>query len=90
MTGDYVSIDDINLTPSELSVSTYVEIIIVEKAIAPAGIEFDSSCGIDCNYYTDFKIYRDLIVRVAGYSDYFVRLSEPLQNFVIERTKHEI
>ena len=36
------------------------------------------------------ELYRDLIVRVAGYSDYFVRLSEPLQDFVIERTKHEM
>ncbi len=36
------------------------------------------------------ELYRDLIVRVAGYRDYFVHLSEPLQNFVIERTKHEI
>lgn len=31
--------------------------------------------------------HRDLIVRVAGYSDYFVDLSEPLQNEIIERTE---
>jgi formate C-acetyltransferase len=36
------------------------------------------------------ELYGDLIVRVAGYSDYFVRLSESLQNFVLERSKHEI
>ena len=30
--------------------------------------------------------YRDLIVRVAGYSDYFVDLGEDLQNEIIERT----
>jgi formate C-acetyltransferase len=31
--------------------------------------------------------YRDLIVRVAGYSDYFVELGEALQNEIIERTE---
>ena len=33
--------------------------------------------------------YRDLIVRVAGYSDYFVDLGESLQNEIIKRTGHE-
>ncbi|MFQ5721961.1 MAG: glycine radical domain-containing protein, partial [Candidatus Aminicenantales bacterium] len=33
--------------------------------------------------------YRDLIVRVAGYSDYFVDLSESLQNEIIRRTEHQ-
>ncbi|MDH5715110.1 MAG: formate C-acetyltransferase/glycerol dehydratase family glycyl radical enzyme, partial [Candidatus Aminicenantes bacterium] len=32
--------------------------------------------------------YRDLIVRVAGYSDYFVDLSSELQNEIIKRTEH--
>lgn len=32
--------------------------------------------------------YRDLIVRVAGYSDYFVDLNEDLQNEIIKRTEH--
>jgi len=32
--------------------------------------------------------YRDLIVRVAGYSDYFCDLSEALQNEIIARTAH--
>lgn len=32
--------------------------------------------------------YQDLIVRVAGYSDYFVRLSRELQNEIISRTEH--
>jgi formate C-acetyltransferase len=31
--------------------------------------------------------YRDLIVRVAGYSDYFVDLTEDLQNEIIKRTE---
>jgi pyruvate formate-lyase/glycerol dehydratase family glycyl radical enzyme len=33
--------------------------------------------------------YRDLIVRVAGYSDYFNDLGEDLQNEIIARTEHE-
>ncbi len=33
--------------------------------------------------------YRDLIVRVAGYSDYFCDLSEALQNEIITRTEHQ-
>jgi pyruvate formate-lyase len=32
--------------------------------------------------------YRDLIVRVAGYSDYFCDLSEALQEEIISRTEH--
>ena len=33
--------------------------------------------------------YRDLIVRVAGYSDYFNDLGEDLQNEIIARTEHK-
>ncbi len=33
--------------------------------------------------------YRDLIVRVAGYSDYFCDLSEALQDEIIRRTEHK-
>jgi formate C-acetyltransferase len=36
------------------------------------------------------ELYRDLIVRVAGYSDYFNDLGEDLQNEIIRRTEHEI
>jgi formate C-acetyltransferase len=32
--------------------------------------------------------YRDLIVRVAGYSDYFVELEKELQEEIIKRTAH--
>jgi formate C-acetyltransferase len=34
------------------------------------------------------ELYRDLIVRVAGYSDYFNDLGEELQNEIIRRTEH--
>ena len=33
--------------------------------------------------------HRDLIVRVAGYSDYFCVLDPSLQNEIIQRTAHE-
>ena len=33
--------------------------------------------------------YRDLIVRVAGYSDYFCDLSAALQEEIIARTEHQ-
>lgn len=34
--------------------------------------------------------YRDLVVRIGGYSDYFTRLSKEMQAEVILRTEHEI
>jgi formate C-acetyltransferase len=34
--------------------------------------------------------YRSLLIRVAGYSDYFVMLSKDVQNEVISRTEHGI
>jgi len=37
----------------------------------------------------DPEKHRDLIVRVAGYSDYFCNLGETLQNEIISRTEHE-
>lgn len=33
--------------------------------------------------------YRDLIVRVAGYSDYFINLGNPLQDEIIARTEQK-
>jgi len=33
--------------------------------------------------------YRDLVVRIGGYSDYFVGLSPEMQEEVILRTEHE-
>jgi formate C-acetyltransferase len=34
------------------------------------------------------EMYRDLIVRVAGYSDYFINLGTDLQDEIIRRTEH--
>jgi pyruvate-formate lyase len=34
--------------------------------------------------------YRDLVVRISGYSAYFVELSEALQNDIISRTENAV
>ncbi|MFX0059795.1 MAG: trans-4-hydroxy-L-proline dehydratase [Candidatus Heimdallarchaeota archaeon] len=34
------------------------------------------------------EMYRDLIVRVAGYSDYYINLGKDLQDEIIRRTEH--
>ncbi|MBE6731163.1 MAG: hypothetical protein E7564_05700 [Ruminococcaceae bacterium] len=36
------------------------------------------------------ELYKDLVVRIGGYSDYFVHLSKEMQAEVIMRTQHEI
>lgn len=36
------------------------------------------------------EAYQDLVVRIGGYSDYFVRLSNEMQQEVILRTEHQI
>ena len=36
------------------------------------------------------EAYRDLVVRIGGYSDYFVRLSPEMQAEVILRTAHNV
>ena len=34
--------------------------------------------------------YRDLVVRIGGYSDYFTNLSPQMQAEVLLRTEHEL
>ena len=36
------------------------------------------------------ELYRDLVVRIGGYSDYFVGLSPEMQEEIIMRTEHEM
>lgn len=38
----------------------------------------------------DPEAYRDLVVRIGGYSDYFVRLSKEMQDEVLLRTEHDL
>jgi len=47
----------------------------------------DASTLIDAQKHPEK--HQDLIVRVAGYSDYFNDLGESLQNEIIKRTEHE-
>lgn len=34
--------------------------------------------------------YRDIVVRVVGYSAFFVDLTKPVQNILIARTEHRL
>jgi len=36
------------------------------------------------------EAYRDLVVRIGGYSDYFVNLTPAMQEEILLRTEHEI
>jgi len=53
----------------------HIQFNVVDKATLQAAVEKPEK-------------YRDLIVRVAGYSDYFCDLSEALQQEIISRTEH--
>lgn len=43
-----------------------------------------------CDAQKNPDLYRDLIVRVAGYSDYFCDLGKVLQDEIISRTEHQV
>ncbi len=49
---------------------------------------------LDCQVLLDAKEhpenYRDLVVRVAGYSAYFIHLAPEVQDEIIRRTEHEL
>ena len=56
----------------------------------PAGHQFnivDTATLLDAQKHPDQ--YRDLLVRVAGYSDYFNDMTAQLQNEIIARTQNE-
>ena len=36
------------------------------------------------------ELYKDLVVRIGGYSDYFTRLSPTMQDEVMLRTEHAL
>ena len=38
----------------------------------------------------DPERYRDLVVRIGGYSDYYVTLSPQMQEEILLRTEHEV
>lgn len=64
---------------------------IIKVFIARGGIEMQINC-VDRKTLEDARIHpeehRNLIVRVGGYSDHFVKLSPTLQREIIERTEY--
>lgn len=64
---------------------------IIRAFIEQGGIEIQVN-SVDRKELEDAKVHpedhRDLLVRIGGYSDYFVRLSPALQQEIIERTQY--
>jgi formate C-acetyltransferase len=54
-----------------------MQINVIDKAILERAIERPEE-------------YRDLVVRIGGYSDYFTRLSKEMQQEILLRTEHTI
>ncbi|HCE2225527.1 TPA: hypothetical protein NGT43_001636 [Vibrio parahaemolyticus] len=46
--------------------------------------------SICASWFSRKKPYRDLVVRVAGYSAFFTALSPDAQDDIIARTEHEL
>lgn len=68
-------------------------IAMVHTYLDRGGFELQINC-VDAETLRRARLhpeeYEDLIVRVGGYSDYFVRLSPTMQAEVMERTEHSI
>jgi pyruvate formate-lyase/glycerol dehydratase family glycyl radical enzyme len=79
------------LLDSEKSLDNLVQLIRTYFRLDGHHIQFNV---VDADTLRDAKAnpqqHRDLIVRVAGYSDYFCDLSEALQDEIITRTEHEV
>jgi len=64
---------------------------IIDAFIHRGGIEMQINC-VDKKTLEDACIHpeahRNLIVRIGGYSDYFVKLSPTLKAEIIERTEY--
>jgi formate C-acetyltransferase len=78
------------LLDSEKNLDNLVQLIRTYFKLDGHHIQFNV---VDADTLRDAKanpqLHRDLIVRVAGYSDYFCDLSEALQDEIIIRTEHE-
>lgn len=65
---------------------------IIEGYFKKGGMEIQINC-FDSDELRDAQIhpekYKDLVVRVAGFSAYFIRLDEALQNEIIRRNANE-
>lgn len=65
---------------------------LIKGYIAMGGIQLQISCvsrKILEDAYENPDHYKNLVVRVGGYSDYFCKLSDDLQRLIIERTIYE-
>lgn len=66
---------------------------IIETFLRRGGFEIQINV-VDADVLRDAQVhpeaYRDLVVRVAGYSDYFIHLSPAMQDEVIARTEHAL
>lgn len=64
------------------------------KTFVDLGVPYIEGNSVDDYLLLDVQrrpeSYRDLIVRIAGSSAYFVELEKPLQDQLIARTKHEM
>ena len=60
-----------------------------EKSVRALEAVMESDSPILLAAQKDPQKYRNLIVRIAGYSAYFVDLSPDLQNDLIARTEHD-
>lgn len=86
----------VNLKFSKASLgnhSTDVMLALVKTYLSRGGFEVQINV-IDNETLKKARIhpdeYRDLVVRIGGYSDYFVKLSPEMQEEVILRTTHQI
>jgi formate C-acetyltransferase len=64
---------------------------LCEGYLRMGGIEIQLSCASVERLLAaqrNPEAYRDLVVRIAGYSDFFVRVCPELQRTIIEREKH--
>jgi len=62
---------------------------LIQSYIAQGGMQMQITCvsrQMLEEAYEDPEMHRNLSVRVAGYSEYFHRLSDDLKRLVIERT----
>jgi formate C-acetyltransferase len=82
-------------TPAILSgqeqLEKFSELIRTYFALGGYHMQFNVvSKGTLLSAQKDPQAYRSLIVRVAGYSDYFISLSKDLQDEIIMRTAHGV
>jgi len=88
------SILDLKLSPSFFTEEKYLDKLVLFLKVAMRKCEEIQFNVVNSQTLKDAKNnpdqYRDLIVRVWGFSAYFVDLPEEYQNHIIERSEHDI